>query len=187
MTDLTLFDQARAMRKWATLSPDELYRWTLGRRWGPGGGRRLLWCMLNPSTADANVDDLTITKVIEFTRRAGYGEFVAVNLFAYRATKPEDVVAAHAAGVNVAGPGNTGIICDELTKADALVVAWGATVTKITTPPRRAPGVSRFNVVDAARRHGKPVLCLGVTAGGHPRHPSRLGYAAELRPYTEPA
>lgn len=180
---LSLFDQSRAMTKWAALSDDERFRFTLGRGWLPG--RRLLWCGLNPSVADAERDDLTVTKCIEFTRRAGYGELVIVNLFAYRATDPDDLVAAAKAG-DVEGPGNIGVICDEVAKADAVVVCWGATVDKLTSPPRRSvwPGIARFNVVGAARRQDKPVLCLGLTAGGHPRHPSRLAYATELVPYT---
>ena len=44
--------------------------------------------MLNPSTADATVNDPTIRRCLGFAHTWDYGGMVAVNLFAYRATHP---------------------------------------------------------------------------------------------------
>ena len=44
--------------------------------------------MLNPSRADAEVNDPTITRCINFARNWGYGRLKVVNLYAYRTSKP---------------------------------------------------------------------------------------------------
>src|SRR6266516_1580847 len=55
---------------WAELSPCGTYRYLLGRRVGAAQRGLLLVC-LNPSTADASLDDPTIRRAVGFTRREG--------------------------------------------------------------------------------------------------------------------
>ncbi|MES2137565.1 MAG: DUF1643 domain-containing protein [Pseudomonadota bacterium] len=50
--------------------------------------------MLNPSTADAVQDDPTIRRCIGFAKAWGKGGIVVINLFAFRATNPKDMLAA---------------------------------------------------------------------------------------------
>lgn len=64
------------------------YRYALWR----GDAPYVLWVMLNPSTADAQTDDPTIRKCMKYARAWGYGGIVVVNLFAYRATDPDELV-----------------------------------------------------------------------------------------------
>lgn len=52
----------------AVVSPDGRYRYLLERRWG--NGPAIVWVMLNPSMADATVDDPTIRRVVSFSRTA---------------------------------------------------------------------------------------------------------------------
>lgn len=61
------------------------YRYKLTRRWGDGE-QKGLFIGLNPSIADAEIDDPTIRRCIGFSSRFGCDELVVVNLFAYRAT-----------------------------------------------------------------------------------------------------
>ena len=61
---------APAMDRAADLSPCGLYRFTLTRTWGAPGAR-VVFVMLNPSTADASVDDPTTTRCIGFARELG--------------------------------------------------------------------------------------------------------------------
>jgi hypothetical protein len=75
---------------WADLSDCGTYRYRLGRRWAEGPVD--VWIMLNPSTADATVDDRTIGRCMEFSRRWGAGALVVGNLFALRATDPTDLL-----------------------------------------------------------------------------------------------
>lgn len=160
------------MRGWAKFGSngDERYRYALGRSWSDGE-RRLLWVMLNPSTADGMLNDQTLRRIVHYSQREGYDELVAVNLYAYRATKPEDLVAAHRAGTDVVGPENQEHVATCLDAADAVVFAWGATLATV----KRA-GAEPLDVHDllAQRWLGAEPQCLGLTAGGYPRHPSRL-------------
>ena len=78
-----------ATRKQAVLSDCGTYRYRLWRKWGCGSP--LLFVMLNPSTADAEVDDATIRRCLGFADAHGFGELEVVNLYAYRATDPADL------------------------------------------------------------------------------------------------
>mgnify|MGYP000880158315 CR=1 FL=1 len=71
----------------AGFSPDREFRYTLTRRWDD----RLLvnFLMLNPSTADENIEDPTIRRCMGFARDWGYGGLMVTNIFAYRSTDPK--------------------------------------------------------------------------------------------------
>lgn len=155
MTDLTLLSPG--IDRWATLSDDRRYRYQLGRRWGTPwaeGGRRVLWIMLNPSTADADADDPTIRRCIGFSRAWGYDELVVVNLYALRATDPAELGRAE----DPFGPDNATWLDHHLSHADSVIAAWGAHNTAT-------------NVADALLLEHRPLRCLGTTKDGHPRHP----------------
>ena len=73
------------MEKDAMISDCGKYRYLLRRAWDhtlPRG----LFVMLNPSTADAEVDDATIRSCIRLCRSWSFGSFEVVNLFGWRAT-----------------------------------------------------------------------------------------------------
>jgi hypothetical protein len=165
--------QSGAVLKGATLSPDRLYRYHLYRTWD-AELPHMVWLMLNPSTADAEKDDLTIKKCMGFARREGMGGIEVLNLFAYRATLPGDLLDAAGAGVDPEGPGNVDMWRVVLDAADttpgALVVAaWGASKPK--------------GLLSRALFHQEleaDWLCYGRTASRAPRHPSRLSYDTKL-------
>lgn len=75
------------MIKGALISECGLYRYWLKRVWDPSKPKAL-FIMLNPSTADANIDDATIRKCIGFSERLGFGGFYVINLSAFRARDP---------------------------------------------------------------------------------------------------
>jgi hypothetical protein len=88
----TLFDVAprvAEIERTATISDCGRYRYTLGRTWSDEPP--VLFVMLNPSTADADVDDNTISKCIGFAKRWGHGGITVVNLYAWRATNPKEL------------------------------------------------------------------------------------------------
>ena len=72
----------------AQLSPCGLYRWTLTRVWD-SALPRVCFIGHNPSTADHLIDDPTVRRWTHFTRAWGYGGFIAVNLYPFRAADPD--------------------------------------------------------------------------------------------------
>lgn len=162
MGEATLFPDE--MQRWALLSEDGVYRYRLGRSWGHGPP--LLFVMLNPSTADANIDDPTIRRCIGIAKREMCVGVEVVNLFALRATDP----AALSLHPNPVGRGNLGEIHSAVRDARAVVVAWGA------HPMAR----SVIPVFD------RPVYCLGTTKDGSPRHPLYVRADQPLIPWEVP-
>lgn len=109
--------------KYATISPCGTYRYVLGREWT--NAPLAVFVMLNPSTADADVDDPTIRRCMGFARAWGNGGIRVVNLFAYRSTDP-DALASLPIDVAI-GPDNDAHIRAALGMTYATVVtAWGA-------------------------------------------------------------
>jgi len=157
----------------AVFSRCETYRYRLTRE-GIGGAprRTVTWIMLNPSTADHSLDDPTIRRVRGFSRRAGFGGFIVVNLYALRATDPAEL-ARHEAPC---GPDNDAAILTACEQATQVVCAWGAH----PMAPARARTVE--HLID-----GIPLFCLGTTQDGEPRHPLYVAGTQELEPYAAKA
>lgn len=164
----------------ATISECGRYRYALERRItdavGPNAGLNLTWLMLNPSTADADLDDPTIRKVMGFTRRAGYGVALVVNLFAWRATKPRDCLANLA---DAEGDMNCAAIMQAAEISEAVVCAWGA------QPWAREQAKRVLEWLDEHPREAPiKLLCLGTSKDGSPLHPLMPSYDGHpLRPF----
>ncbi len=81
------------MQRTATISPCHRYRYRLGRVWDPNG-IKAVFIMLNPGTADHEVDDASIRKCVAFAKIWGCGSLELVNLSSFRAKKPLDMTMA---------------------------------------------------------------------------------------------
>lgn len=126
---------------------------------------------VNPSTADATLDDATVRKWTGFTARNGGTRFIVGNAFAYRAT---DVRALHAAG-NPIGEENNRYLTEIIAEANILVPCWGDR-SKLPSHLR-----SRLDAVaEMLTKSGKLVLTFGLTKGGDPKHPLMLSYETRL-------
>lgn len=114
--------------------------------------------MLNPSLADAKIDDPTIRRCIGFAKREGAGGLIVVNLYAFRETRPDALRRAK----NPIGPRNRGTLMEAARNAGKsglpLICAWGA----------HGDG---SEAIELFRRAGARLACLGKTASGGPRHP----------------
>lgn len=153
--------------KSAIISPCRLYRYDLGRRWGIG--KTCTFIMLNPSTADADIDDPTIRRCLGFARREDCRALRVVNLFAYRANDPADLIYG---GDNPIGPDNLSYLYDAIIEADGpLIAAWGA------WRGAQDPGGL------LARLFPGLLQCLGQTKSGAPRHPLYVRADAPLIPW----
>src|SRR5882672_11379907 len=149
----------------ANISDDGKYRYRLWRVWNTES-YTVTWVLLNPSTADADTDDPTLTRCVNLARSWHAGSIVVVNLFAARATDPrglrtmEDPIGPendHCIRLGCLVPG----MCE-------VVVGWGA--DRMTQHQHRATRV--LSAIKSYRRG--VVYCLGTTKTGAPRHPLYL-------------
>jgi hypothetical protein len=153
----------------AVLSDCGRYRYLLRRTWDYGKPR-LLYVMLNPSTADAEIDDATIRSCIRLAKGIGYGSFEVVNLFALRATDPAELAKA----VDPVGPNNDITIEAAIGRCDVAICAWGA----------HPMAVSRSRTVRSLLRRRRPaVFSLGTTKSGAPKHPLYIKSGTELQTF----
>lgn len=155
----------------AIFSPCGLYRYELRRAVGDvlyGSTRQTIaWIMLNPSTADANINDPTIRRCIGFAGRWGFASLVVGNLFAFRSTDPKGIKTAE----DPIGPENDAYLRKIVGEADLVVCAWGAHGSAVG----RGSAVRRL-IADA----GKTPHHLGLSKDGHPKHPLYLPYETAL-------
>lgn len=149
----------------ATFSPCGLYRYTLTRDLGPGRLGTCNFCMLNPSTADAERSDPTVTRAMGFARTWGYSRLVVTNLFAYRSTDPRPLYKRD----DPVGPENDSTIVGQAREAGLVVCAWG-----VHGALRGRGDFVRGLLVDAGVR----LHVLRLTKGGHPGHPLYLAATA---------
>lgn len=136
-----------------------------------GDPKACLFVMLNPSTADGELDDPTIRRCVGFARAWNFERLEVVNLFAYRATKPAELFAFHNKQGDAIGWENPEIVERAARDSGLVVCAWGANV-----------GDFGFHV-DTVRGwlDPKPQFALGFTKDGHPKHPLYVPLAAELQ------
>lgn len=159
------------MQRNATLDEAREYRYTLERTWNLDVDR-VLFIMLNPSTADADADDATIRRCMGFAARWGKGGVVVGNLFALRSTDPKGLF-DHRDSV---GPENDAHLQQLAQECNTVVAAWG----------NSASGVRQFQERQAFVKDllkGR-MQCLGTNNDGTPKHPVRLPASAELRPFS---
>lgn len=100
--------------------PGDCYRTTLWRSWGRTG-ERFVFLGMNPSTAGARHNDPTITRECGFAMRDGASGLWKLNVSAYRATRPADLLKAT---VPLDCPENRAAILS-LTQAPKFIVAFG--------------------------------------------------------------
>ncbi len=149
----------------AVYSDCENYRYLLTRTWDDAGGR-VLFIMLNPSTATEVQNDPTVERCERRARALGYGAFRVTNIFAWRATDPRDMRAA----ADPVGPDNDTAILQSCTWADRVICAWGTHGAHLD----RGAQVHRL-----LRAAGHDLFHLGLTRGGHPRHPLYIAYSQQ--------
>ncbi len=142
-------------RRSATFDATRTYRYALERRWSETAPA--VFVMLNPSAADAFADDPTIRRCTAFARREGCGGLVVVNLYALRATDPRALY-KHAEPV---GPENDDILYEAQFQGGPVIAAWGV----------HGALNSRGVIVAELLLRASDLMCLGLTKGGHPRHP----------------
>jgi hypothetical protein len=154
----------------AVLTPCGTFRYRLDRE-VQASGEVFAYFGVNPSTADATLDDQTVRKWRGFTQRNGGRRFIVGNVFSLRTTDVGELSRAPA----VRGPDHLRNIQEIVAEADILVPCWGS---RSKVP--RALWPQFDEMLALLRASGKPMMHLGLTRSGDPRHPLTLAYATPL-------
>ena len=157
----------------ATFSSCGTYRYTLSRQLRePLGDTSIVnFVMLNPSPADAEQSDPTVTRCINFARAWGFDTLLVTNIFALRSTDPR-ALKRHADPI---GHYNDAALTAAAGHAALVVAAWGT----------HGAQLSRGAAVEALMRGTKrPLHHLGLTKDGHPRHPLYIAYSQQPERWT---
>jgi hypothetical protein len=141
--------------KGAIISDCGKYRFQLWRIWD-AAKPKILWIMHNPSTADDELDDPTIHRVITFSKSWGYGGIYVGNLFPYRATNPKEL--KNKPIEEIAPIENFKHIREMVRKCDFHILAYGNPVVPDTEP----------ELFDVYWHY------LKLTVSGNPHHPLYL-------------
>jgi hypothetical protein len=161
-----------------TADVDGPYRYSLRRVWH--SGKTLTVIGLNPSTADGLNDDNTIRVLMNYAKRLNFGGLLMLNLYAWRATRPQDLVKA-AKVHDIIGPQNTfEILRTRIEQSDSPFVfaAWG------TYGLKRGAEFARFMGYDFCFYSMK---AFAVNKDGSPHHPLRVKINGPISPYFSPS
>jgi len=117
----------KQLHKTAVISKCEKYRYKLTRTWDEDK-KKVLFIMLNPSTANHIKNDLTTIRCINFAEKWGYGGIMIGNIYPFRAKRPKDLrkwLKAYDGERPEACEHNIPHIGAMADEADITVCAWG--------------------------------------------------------------
>ena len=144
------------LKKDAIISDNDKHRYCLSRIWS-NGDNIVAFIGLNPSTADANKDDSTITKCVNYAKQWGFDGLYMINLFSFRATDKEEMLKDD----NPTNAENDKCINKYINKANKVICAWGN------------DGVFKNRhkyIID----NFENLYCLTINKTGQPHHPMYL-------------
>ena len=140
-------------------------RYRLWRIWDPEIPR-LLYVLLNPSYADAQTDDRTVAKLIQFTRNLGYGGFYLGNIHSYITSDPKSLW-NHIIPYE---PLNILHLKEMAKKSEKVVLGWG----------------NSGNLPEWLKQMIGQPYCFGNNQNGSPKHPLYLSHKTKLNPFVYP-
>lgn len=145
----------------AIISDCGKFRYSLSRVWD-ASKPKVLFIMLNPSTADAENDDATIRRCKGYAESWGYGGFFVGNLFPFRSTEPKELLKCD----NPIGDKNEEYLKTMAEHCCLIVCAWGNSpiVSKIE---KRFPDYKPL-------KHFYHLHYLELSKDGTPKHPLYL-------------
>jgi hypothetical protein len=152
----------------AVFDASGMYRYSLWRVWY-ADYPRVVFIMLNPSTADERRNDPTIRRCIEFACTWQFGSVDVVNLFAYRATDFKELLKVD----DPVGEENDLFIERAIEGCSTIVVGWGTKGTLLDRDCRVLQLLARK----------QNVYCLDMTKDGYPRHPLYVRGDTRLVPF----
>ena len=152
------------------------YRYILGTR----GERPLICVGVNPSTAAPGDLDNTLKSVERVALHNGYDSFIMFNVYAQRATRPEDMerscnATLHAENMRAF---DYALSLDKA-GSPAVWAAWGAVIEKRDYLP-----LCVRDMIAVGEKRGARWFSAGKrTKAGHPHHPLYLRKDSPLEPF----
>ena len=150
------------------------YRYLLGTR-----GKNPLICIgINPSTAKPDALDNTLKSVERIALGNGFDSFLMFNVYAQRATSPDDMERVYNPALHRENLEAFRYILS-ISDHPAVWAAWGAIIEKRPYLPDCVR-----DLVRAEEEFGARWYCAGaVTKKGHPHHPLYLRKDEKLKPF----
>ena len=150
------------------------YRYILGTR-----GKKPLICIgINPSTARPDALDNTLKSVERIALHNGYDSFLMFNVYAQRATSPDDMERVCNEALHRENMEAFRYVLG-LSEAPAVWAAWGAIIEKREYLPR-----CLRDMLCAGEEYGARWYCAGaISKKGHPHHPLYLRKDEVLREF----
>ena len=150
------------------------YRYLLGTR-----GKNPLICIgINPSTAKPDALDNTLKSVERIALGNGYDSFLMFNVYAQRATSPDDMERIYNPALHRENLEAFRYILS-ISGHPSVWAAWGAIIEK----RKYLPDCVR-DLGAAGEEFGASWYCAGaVTKKGHPHHPLYLRKDEKLKPF----
>ena len=155
------------------------YRYILGTR-----GERPLVCIgINPSTAEPDNLDNTLKSVERIALANGYDSFIMFNVYAQRATRPEDMereLNTYMHEQNMAA--FEYIMSLSKKSAPAVWAAWGTIIEMRGYLPECVR-----DMIEIGKKYGAVWYTAGARSkkAGHPHHPLYLSKTSTLEPFSD--
>ena len=154
------------------------YRYILGTK----GNNPLICIGINPSTAAPDDLDNTLKSVSRIAAGNGYDSWIMFNVYAQRATRPDDMDRELNGEMHRENMAAFRYILSAVREAGytpAVWAAWGTILEKRSY----LPGCVR-DMVEIGREYGAAWLCAGsCSKKGHPHHPLYLRKDESCRPF----
>ena len=150
------------------------YRYILGTR-----GKNPLICIgINPSTAAPDDLDNTLKSVRRIALGNGFDSFIMFNVYAQRATSPDDMEKNCNAALHRENLEAFRYVLS-ISEKPAVWAAWGAIIEK-----RGYLATCVRDMLEAGREFGASWVCAGaITKKGHPHHPLYLRKDEKIKPF----
>ena len=150
------------------------YRYILGTR-----GKNPLICIgINPSTAAPDDLDNTLKSVQRIAYANGFDSFIMFNVYAQRATSPDDMEKACNSALHKQNLEAFRYVLS-ISEKPTVWAAWGAIIEK----RKYLPECVR-DMLEAGEAYGAQWVCAGaITKKGHPHHPLYLRKDEKIRPF----
>ena len=151
------------------------YRYILGTK----GENPLICIGVNPSTAAPNDLDNTLKSVERIAKGNGFDSFIMFNVYAQRATRPQDMERARNEQLHQENMAAFAYVLSQCRGTPAVWAAWGSIIEM-----RDYLKACVQDLIDVGEKYGAIWYTAGTRSKkGHPHHPLYLRKDSSLDPF----